>query len=199
MFPDYETIALMEQGRIERTAFFKQVENDIAKAFIVEASLSRRLKSRSVTEVFMAKIVVARMIARSITSLIALRIHPVDFITSEQITFDTISKMLFFVTNDRAAMNMAFKEYFVERPSHMSNHKDWMRTFRYVQDTWANWLERFSKLPETHSVLLLSRIPQTTPKFTWFRLWNRIILKWYQFRDWIGWKVSRKSSNFKTL
>jgi len=199
MFPDYESIALMEQGRIERSVFYKQVGNEIAKAFIVEASLSRRLKSKSPTEVFMAKVVVARMIARAITSMIAIRIHPVDFITSEAVTFDVISKLLFFVTNDRTSMNMAFREYFVDRPSHMSNHKDWMRTFRYVQDTWSNWLDRFEKLPETHSALLLSRIPQTTPRFTWFRVWNRVILMWFRFREWIGWKVSRKTSNFKTL
>lgn len=200
MFPDYETIALFEQGRIERPVFLKQVGNDIAKAFIVEASLAKKLKSKSVTEAFMAKVTVARMIARSVTSMIALRIHPVDFVSSTEVPFDVISKMLFFVTNDRQSMNMAFKEYFVERPSHMSNHKDWMRIFRYVQDSWANWLDRFAKLPDTHSALLLSRIPQTkAPKFSWFTLWNRILIMWYRVRDFIGWKVSRKTKTSKTL
>jgi len=186
MFPNYETIAHFEQGRMSRPVLFKQVEADLTKAFIVEASLAHRLRFSSSTEAFMAKIVVARMIANTLTSLIAVRIHPVEFVGDANVSFEVISKLLFFVTNDRKAMNLAFRDYFVEHPSHMSNHKDWMAPYRYVLDTWSNWLDRFTVLPEKEPNVLLSRIPKTKLKFSWFRLWLQFRYWFYNRMDIMG-------------
>jgi len=199
MYPDYGAIVLFGQNKLALPALLARVDEGLTEAFSSGKYDALKLRSKGPAQVLDIKIACARKVATQLSSLIACKIQPADAIRLKELSWENLSQLLFFIINDRLVLNMAFKEYFVKRPAHMSNNQNLMPYFTYVSDTWNNWLDRFEALPETQPMLLLARVPPAgTVPFSWSHLGSSVYLWCLGVIDRIlrVWKSLK--SNFKT-